>query len=90
MICRSEPLAKGFAAAAEQAGLAGEKQYKIVVSDVYRKPSSSGPAWPSLRPQLSPEQIGQHIGRMLVQQAHGETVTPDHEIIPVSLEDPKA
>ncbi len=85
-VCRSEPLAHGVEAAARALNLTIGKDVGIIVSDVYRKGSDSPPRWPYLRSTLNPEQIGQHIGRMLAQQAMGNPVEPDHEIIPVYLE----
>jgi DNA-binding LacI/PurR family transcriptional regulator len=85
-VCRSEPLAQGAEAAARARGLTVGKEVGITLSDVYRRGSDSPPAWPHLKPALSPEQIGQHIGRMLAQQALGKPVEPAHEVIPVYLE----
>jgi DNA-binding LacI/PurR family transcriptional regulator/DNA-binding transcriptional regulator YhcF (GntR family) len=85
-VCRSEPLAQGAEAAAHSCNLVVGKDVGITLSDVYRRGSDSPPAWPHLKPALSPEQIGQHIGRMLAQQAHGKPVEPGHEVIPVYLE----
>jgi DNA-binding LacI/PurR family transcriptional regulator len=86
VICRSEPLALGAENASRELRLEMGKDVGIVVSDVYRKGSDSPPHWPYLRPALSPEHIGQHIGRMLAQQALNKAVEPDHEVIPVFLE----
>jgi len=86
LVCRSEPLALGVEAAAHERGLVIGKDIGITLSDVYRKGSDSPPRWPHLKPALTPEQIGQHIGRMLSQQALGKPVEPDREIIPVYLE----
>jgi DNA-binding LacI/PurR family transcriptional regulator len=88
-VCRSEPLAQGVEAAAGAHRLAVGKDIGITLSDVYRRGSESPPAWPHLKPTLSPEQIGQHIGRMLAQQAMGKAVEPSKEIIPVCLESGK-
>jgi DNA-binding LacI/PurR family transcriptional regulator len=88
-ICRSEPLAIGAEAAADSLGMAVGRDVGIVLSDAYRKGSDSPPRWPHLKPALSPEEIGKHIGRMLAQQATGAAVQPDHEIIPVYLESPQ-
>ena len=86
VICRSEPLAQGVLTAADSLKLLMDRKIAIAVTDVYHKaPGLCGP-WICLRSQLSAEQIGQHIGRMLVQQARGEVVQPDHEIIPVRVE----
>lgn len=94
VICRSEPLAKGVVSVAEELGLTAGKQYEVVVSDVYRKTASAqsganGPGWTSMKSQLSPEQIGAHIGRMLVAQAAGEVPSPNFELIGVELEEPR-
>lgn len=88
VICRSEPLAAGVEAAAIAAKLKIGRDIQLVISDVYRKGSESPPAWPHIRSVLTPEQIGQHIGRLLAQQAVGKPVDPDHEVIPVTLHIP--
>ena len=85
VICRSEPLAAGAAAAAEEMKLSVGRDVLIATTDVYRKGSEAPPAWPHVRMVLTPEQVGQHIGRMLAQQARGERVEPDHEIVPVEM-----
>jgi DNA-binding LacI/PurR family transcriptional regulator/DNA-binding transcriptional regulator YhcF (GntR family) len=85
-VCRSEPLAQGVEAAVKARGLSVGKEIGITVSDVYRRGSESPPAWPHLRPSLSPEQIGQHVGGMLARQAVGRASGPTHEVIPVHLE----
>jgi len=86
VICRSEPLALGVESAAQDRHLVIGRDVGITLSDVYRKGSDSPPRWPHLKPALSPEQIGQHIGRMLAQQALNNPVDPDREVIPVYLE----
>jgi DNA-binding LacI/PurR family transcriptional regulator/DNA-binding transcriptional regulator YhcF (GntR family) len=86
VVCRSLPLAKGVAAAAESIGRKVGHDVMIVLADLYRKGSEPAPGWPYLKSMLTPEQIGQHIGRMLAQQARGQVADPDHEIIPVRLE----
>ncbi len=85
IICRSEPLANGAAVAAASLKIHIGEQLHLALTDVYRKGSESPPAWPHLRMSLTPEQVGQHIGRMLAQQARHETVTPQNEIVPVDL-----
>jgi hypothetical protein len=79
-------LALGVESAANDLHLRIGKDVGITLSDVYRKGSDSPPRWPHLKPALSPEQIGHHIGRMLSLQAVGKPIEPDHEIIPVYLE----
>lgn len=87
IICRSEPLAAGATAAAEDLKLRLGRDLTIALTDVYRKGSEAPPVWPHLLMTLTPEQVGQHIGRMLAQQARGEPVEPGHEIIPVHLKE---
>lgn len=90
IICRSEPLATSAETAVRNNNLVVGKDVCIVLSDFYRKSSAKYQIpWPHLRPVLTPEQIGQHIGRMLAQQALGQPVEPDHEIIPVHLQLPE-
>jgi DNA-binding LacI/PurR family transcriptional regulator len=84
ILCRSQLLAEGAAAAAAALG----RRVRIVVSDVYRKPSEPEPVFPYARSLLTAEEIGRHIGRMLVQQARGEKVDPQQEVIPVALQVP--
>ncbi|MGB7160235.1 MAG: substrate-binding domain-containing protein [Tepidisphaeraceae bacterium] len=87
-VCRSEPLAAGAALAAKERRLRMGDDVGIVLSDVYRKPSDPPPEWPYLVATMSPEQIGQQIGRMLAQQAMSRPVDPDHLVIPVQFGDP--
>jgi len=84
-ICRSEPLAAGAALAAGERKLRVGQDVGIVLSDVYRKPSDPQPEWPYLMAVMSPEQIGQQIGRMLAQQAANPSAEPEHLVIPVHL-----
>jgi DNA-binding LacI/PurR family transcriptional regulator len=84
ILCRSQLLAEGVAAAAEALG----RRVPVVVSDVYRKPSEPEPPYPYARSQLTSEEIGHHIGRMLAQQARGAKVDPQQEVIPVALQLP--
>jgi hypothetical protein len=58
-------------AAAKAMRISPGKALGITISDAYQKGSDRSPRWPHLRPTLSPEQIGQHIGRLLAQQALG-------------------
>ena len=81
VLCRSEPLARG----AEAAIATRKLRVPMVVSDIYRRGSDEPPRWPYLRPRISPEEIGRHIGRMLAQQARGEKPHPEFEIIDVQL-----
>jgi DNA-binding LacI/PurR family transcriptional regulator/DNA-binding transcriptional regulator YhcF (GntR family) len=85
IICRSEPLALGASTAARNLRLREDEDLRIVLTDVYRKGSEPPPVWPHLKMVLTPEQVGEHIGRMLAQQARREAVEPPHEIVPVDL-----
>jgi len=87
-VCRSEPLALGAAMAARDSGLRPGNDVDIVVSDVYRKPSDPPPKWPYLLATMTPEEIGQEIGKMLAKQAVSQVPDPDHLIIPVRRADP--
>ena len=84
ILCRSQLLAEGAAAAAESLG----RRVRIVVCDVFRKPSEPEPIYPYARSLLTSEEIGHHVGRMLVQQARGEKVAPSQMVIPVALQVP--
>jgi DNA-binding LacI/PurR family transcriptional regulator len=84
-ICRSEPLAAGAALAATEHKLRVGREVGIVLSDAYRKPSDTPPQWPHLTMTMSPDQIGQQIGRMLVAQAANPSAEPEHLVIPVHL-----
>lgn len=92
IICRAEPLARGasLAIAPRDRG-----RISIVLSDYYRRGSEQPPAWPHIKSELAPEEIGKHIGRMLVEQvvenpfvkgAPQAAGSPSFEIIPVRLE----
>ncbi|HWB55039.1 MAG TPA: substrate-binding domain-containing protein [Tepidisphaeraceae bacterium] len=81
IIARSELLANGAIAAAERRGMKLGEDISILVSDFYRRGADAPPALPHLVPTIGPEGMGAHIGRMLAQQARGERVDPNHEII---------
>lgn len=85
-LCRNPLLAEGVAAAAAAMELAVGRDLHIVVSDVYRKSTDPAPKYPHIRSVYSSEEIGKRLGRMLVQQARGELLDPDHEVIPVLLQ----
>jgi DNA-binding LacI/PurR family transcriptional regulator len=86
--CRNALLADGVAAAAESADLRLGTDVMITIADVYRKSGGPTPVYPYIRSALTAEDIGRHIGRMLAQQARGERPDPDHEVLPVILEEP--
>lgn len=85
-VCRNPLLAEGVAIAAATMELEVGRDVHIVVSDVYRKSTDPAPKYPHIRTVYSSEEIGKRLGRMLVQQAKGELLAPDHEVIPVLLQ----
>ena len=84
IIARTERLAEGAAAAVRTVGLEVGSDLPIVVSEVYR--SKNQLAFPHLRNTMEPQQIGAQMGRMLIQQANGQLVKPDHIVLPVQLQ----
>jgi DNA-binding LacI/PurR family transcriptional regulator len=86
IIARSEPLAEGAASAAADAGLTVGRDVTIAVANIYRAGNDNPVAFPHIRNVVESEQIGMHIGRMLSQQACGLPLDPDHEIIPIRME----
>jgi DNA-binding LacI/PurR family transcriptional regulator/DNA-binding transcriptional regulator YhcF (GntR family) len=86
LLCRSEPLAAGAAAAVEAARLAGRKRPAIAVADVYRKDGSS-PPFPHAVSALGPQELGREIGRMLAAQVGGSRRPAESVRIPVALRD---
>jgi len=86
-LCRNEPLAGGVAAARDELGRSAE-EVGIVMADVYRKASSPAPRFPYTRPEMTPEQIGESLGRMLALQAIGTQADSHSQLVPVRLELP--
>jgi len=89
IVARSEPLAEGAASAVESLGLKVGEDVTITVGEWYRRASGSRPAYPFIRYAVTTEEIGQRVGRFLVQRALGQGKPTDREIIPVTLEEPR-
>lgn len=87
LICRSEPLARGAVAAVAKLPSANQRRFPIALCDSYR--SDAGPLRvPRIVMQLGPEDFGRQIGRLLSQQATGDTGQPRQRTVPVKLEIP--
>ncbi len=85
IIARSEPLAEGAIAAAESLGLHLGRDIDVIVSSIYRRGGENPPVYPYVRSQVPPEEMGEHIGRLLARQARGRQVEAACEMIPVEL-----
>jgi DNA-binding LacI/PurR family transcriptional regulator len=87
-ICRSRPLADRAAEAITMEGMRLGADAGVVVLDVYQVAARKTPPFPYLSPTMSPEEIGQRIGHMLLIQAKGEKPHPGRIIIPMELCEP--
>lgn len=88
ILCRSEPLALATHAAIDEV-LPQRQQRKQLITgicavDIYGN-HPSAIRFPTARLTLSPEQVGEQIGRMLQQQAEGGTLSPTAFSIPTEL-----
>jgi DNA-binding LacI/PurR family transcriptional regulator len=90
IIARTEPLADGAAAAVEAMGLKIGEDVALTASAVYRVGNEKPLAYPHICPAIDPREIGERVGRLLVNHASDQTGRPDHEIIPVYLDHPKS
>jgi DNA-binding LacI/PurR family transcriptional regulator/DNA-binding transcriptional regulator YhcF (GntR family) len=84
-ICRSRPLADGALQAIAADGLNLGADVGIVLLDVYHAGARPELPFPYLMSAMSPEVIGQQIGRFLILQSQGIKPSPICEIIPVEL-----
>ena len=89
IVARSEPLANGAAAAVESLGLKVGKDVTIALSEWYRRSGDPPPAYPFIRYAIDSEEMGRHVGRLLSQRALGRGAATDHELVPVTLEEPR-
>ena len=89
IVARSEPLAAGAAAAVESLGLKVGKDVMITLSEWYRRSGDPPPPYPFIRYAIDSEEMGRHTGRLLLQRALGRGAPTDHELIPVTLEEPR-
>jgi DNA-binding LacI/PurR family transcriptional regulator len=87
LVCRSQPLARGAAAAVAALPAASQRRLPIALCDTYR-PDSGTSNFPCIVPLLGPENFGREIGRLLAEQARGDQPQPTQRIVPVKLEMP--
>lgn len=79
ILCRSEPAAQAIATHLSEQKRIRKKQSEIVVADRFARNMAPCP-FPHIQAQLSPEEYGQEIARMLIQQVQGvrpETLNHD-------------
>jgi len=88
LVCRSQPLAQGAAAAVAALPVAAQRRLPIALCDTYRPPGDKA-IFPSIVPLLSPQEFGREIGRLLAQQAGGDLDQATQCIVPVKLEIPQ-
>jgi DNA-binding LacI/PurR family transcriptional regulator len=89
ILCRSEPLADAAGAAMQERSKRkkGPKISGICVADVYPR-GGEGSRWACARILLTPEQVGERIGRQLEAQIKGEVPNPARELLPTVLQEP--
>lgn len=85
IIAKTEPLAVGAAAAVADMGLTVGRDVTIAVARVFRAGNERPVPFPYVRGVLGPQETGARLGQMLLKQAGGRPLKPDHEIIPVKL-----
>jgi DNA-binding LacI/PurR family transcriptional regulator len=81
LICRCERIAELAAYVALQLGLKVPRQLRIVAADQV-------PGFPCVVPQITQEEQGAIVGRMLKQLNEGIRPTPDHLLVPVAFHNP--
>lgn len=88
ILCRTAEFAGVVLQAAEKIGLRQGKDFEVAICNTFlRSAQKLRFIWP--KPQISPEEQGQHLARMLITQANNEGQEPaDFENIPVSVEAP--
>lgn len=85
IIARTELLADGAFDAVRSMGMAIDRDITLTAATVYRLGGEKPLRYPHIRSAVDPRRIGEHIGRLLAQQAVGQATKPDHEIVPVVL-----
>lgn len=78
LICRSEALAQVASLVASELKIKVPRQLRIVVAEAVEN-------FPCVRPQISQEEQGAIVGRMLKQLSQGQRPNPDHVLVPVAL-----
>jgi DNA-binding LacI/PurR family transcriptional regulator len=89
LLCRSEPLADGAAAALDDLGLTGAARPPLAVTDVYRRDDAGCP-YAHARWAVGVEEVGREIGRLLAAQAGPTRPPAARHVIPVELVVPPA
>jgi DNA-binding LacI/PurR family transcriptional regulator/DNA-binding transcriptional regulator YhcF (GntR family) len=89
IVARSEPLADGAAEAVEAMGLEVGRDVTITLSDWYCRHGSPFPRYPYARDAITAEERGRRIARLLVRQVFGRAANGEHELIPVTIEEPR-
>ncbi len=85
VICRSEPLAAGVQAAIDSLQLSRRSQKPVIaLTDFYRS-AQTLVRWAYIRLIPTPEDIGQQIGELLLDQFAGRPVVKRRVILPVTL-----
>lgn len=87
ILCRSEPAARAIATYLSEQKRIQKKQPKIVVADRFARATVPCP-FPHIQAQLSPEEYGQEIARMLIQQVLGTQPETLFHDVPVELVSP--
>jgi hypothetical protein len=81
LICRSLPLALAAHAAVASAG---ERRGHVALCDVYRQPGAE-PPFPHIRSQMTPQQVGTEISRLLIESAQSGQAQSTYRTTPVVL-----
>lgn len=81
LICRSERIAKLAHFVATQLKIKVPQQLRIVAAE-------SVPGFPCVVPQISQEEQGEIVGRMLKQLNEGAHPSPNHVLVPVAFHNP--
>jgi len=85
IVARSEPLAMAADLAMRELGRRHGKDYFMVVSDIYRKSQSQKRNWPYIDTEITPEQIGELLGRMLLRRANEPQAPISHDLLDVKI-----
>lgn len=84
-ICRSNPYATVVVNALAENGMKLGVDAFVVALDVYKNRAFEAPPFPYLQLTSGPEEVGQHIGEMLVLQAKGQITQPSALVVPVTI-----
>ena len=84
ILCRSEPAARAIVTHLSEQKRIQKKQPEIVVADRFARNTAPCP-FPHIQAQLSPEEYGQEIARMLIRQVQGTRPAMLFHDVPVEL-----